>query len=67
MVLPLPVCASLFVRPTKERAHCALCSLLLVPSPCTWSGIRGTDPEVAVRYDTAADMFSHLLCFWLRR
>jgi hypothetical protein len=29
MVLPLPACASLFVRPIKECAHCALCSLLL--------------------------------------
>jgi len=58
MVLSLPACASLFVRPTKEHAHCALCSLLLVPSPCTRSGIRGTDPKVAVRYDTAADSFA---------
>ena len=47
-------CASLFVRPTKERAHCALCSLLLVPSPCVRGQEYGALPP-------------KLRCVWMRR
>ena len=56
-LLPVRHCLSALLRSVRIARFARPFSV------CTRSGVRGTAPKVAVRYDTTAGIFSHPFAF----